>query len=107
MQDYRLIYIQLEVTLRTRKGNGVVVAKNLYRHHRECLALSRIDLSRHDGRAGLVFGNLELAYSSARTTCIPTNIVPDFHQRPSECAKRPAHVHHAFVCGEDCKFVGS
>src|ERR1700748_3379989 len=70
VQYYRLVYIQLEVTLRTCKRHGVVVAKYLDGNHRECLALSRIDLSRHDRGAGFVFGNFELAYSSARTTCI-------------------------------------
>src|SRR5882724_11245146 len=107
MQDDRLVYIQLEVTLRTGKRHGVVVAKHLDCHHRECLTLSGIDLSRHDGRAGFVFGNFDFTEAAARTAGVPTDIVPDLHQRPRKSAKRSAHTDHTVVCREGRKFVGS
>src|ERR1700758_971236 len=100
MQDYRLVYIQLEVTLRTRKCHGVGVAKHLDRRHRKCLTLGGIDLPRHDGRAGLVFGNLDFSEAPARTTGVPTDIVRDLHQCPRKSAKGSTYTDHTVMCRE-------
>ena len=107
VQHDRLVHVQLKVALRTRKRDGVVVSKHLDCDHRERLALSRIDLARHDGGAGFVFGNFEFTNPGPRTTGVPTNVVPDLHQRAGERAKGSAHSHHAIVCRERREFVGS
>src|SRR4029077_20068576 len=107
MQHDRLIYVQLKIALRTSERHCVVVAKHLNCDHGEGFALSGIDLSRHDGGARFVFRNSEFAETGTRTTSVPADIVPDLHQRPCKCAKGSAHAHHAVVCRECGKFVGS
>ncbi len=62
MQHGQLVHIELQVALGARKCDRVVVAKNLDCDHRERLALSRIDLPRHNRGAGFVFGKLEQRY---------------------------------------------
>jgi hypothetical protein len=53
--------VQHEVALRAGEADGRVVAMNLHRDHGHGLALSRVDLSRHDRRTRLVFGKAQLA----------------------------------------------
>ena len=74
--------IQLEVALRAGEADSRVVAMNLDRDHGHGLALSRVDFSRHDRRARLVFGKAQLAKSAARAGSQPTNVVGDLPRVP-------------------------
>ena len=56
------LYVELTVALGAGKSDGVVVPKNLDCENSERLALSRIDLPRHNRGAGFVFGKLEQRY---------------------------------------------
>jgi len=107
VQHDRFIDVQLEVALRARERNRMVVSEHLDRHHRQRLALCGIDLSRHDGRAWLVRGNFDLPYTGPRTAGIPTNIVGNLQERPRKRAQHCAHAHHAIVRRERRKLVGS
>ena len=57
------------------RGHGDIVAEDLYRHHDHGLALCGIDLSRHDGTAGFVLGQSQLAESGPRTRPEPSDVV--------------------------------
>ena len=61
-----------------------MVAKIWQHTMRDRLALRRIDLARHDGRARLVFGQCQLAQAAPRPACQPADVVGDFHQRRGE-----------------------
>lgn len=54
----RLEDVQFEVTLRTGECASGVVAKHLTTQHCHRLALSRVDLAGHDGRARFVLGQV-------------------------------------------------
>ena len=75
----------------------VVVPKNLDCDHRKRLALSRIDLPRHNRGAGFVFGNPELTNPHPGAAGVPADIVADFHEGARKGAKCSAHRHHAVV----------
>lgn len=107
VQHDRLVHVELEVALRTRKRNSVVVSKYLNCDHRESLALSRIDRARHDGGAGFVFRNIDFADPGSRAAGVPSNVIPDLHQRAGKRAKGSAHGHHTVVCRKRREFVWS
>ena len=97
--------IELEVALRTSEANGCVVAKDLGRNHGHGLALGRVDLTGHDRRSGLVFGDDELTDAVARTGSVPANIVGDLHEcicQNTQCAR---HQYQCVVCTKSCKQV--
>ena len=50
--------------------------------------LRRVDLARHDRRAGLVVGDRDLADARARPARVPAHVVGDLHQRAGERAQR-------------------
>ena len=54
-------YIQLEIALGCRHADGRIVAHDLHSYHRYRLALGRVNFTGHDGGAGLVFRNVDLA----------------------------------------------
>src|ERR1051325_3615337 len=76
--------VQLEVALRAREAYGRVVAEDLYGDHRHRLALRRIDLAGHDGRARLVLRQNQFPEARARPRSQPANIVRDLHERSGE-----------------------
>ncbi len=104
-QDHRLIHVELEISLRARERHRVVVAEHLHRHHRQRLALRRVDFARHDRRSRLVFRNLQLRDSRARPAGVPAHVVGDLHQRARQRAQRRAGVHHGVVRGKRGEFV--
>ena len=98
--------IELKVALRSGKGHGVIVAKDLDCNHRQGFALGGVDFSGHDGGAGFIFGNFDFANARAGARGIPADIVGNFHQGSSQGAESGAEVHHAIVGGKGGKFVG-
>ena len=72
-------HVQLEVALAGRHADGHVVAHDLHGHHRDRFALRRVDLAGHDGGAGLVLGDEDLAETVARAGGQPADVVCDLH----------------------------
>src|SRR3989440_3114884 len=65
VDDERLEDVQLEVPHGAADVDGDVVAEHLGTEHRHRLALRRVHLSGHDGAAGLVLRDLQLAEPAA------------------------------------------
>src|SRR5262249_39484078 len=78
VDDYRLEDVELEMALGARKSDRGVVAEHLHTDHGQRFALRRVDLSRHDRRAGLVLPKRELAQTRPRATAEEADVVGDF-----------------------------
>ncbi len=88
MDDDRLEDVEFEISLRSGEADGRVIAHHLAANHGHGLALGRIDFAGHDGRAGFVLRNGQLAEPATRSAGQPTDVVGDFHQRAGERLER-------------------
>lgn len=68
--DERLEDVQLEMSAGSADGDCNVIAHDLSADHRHRLALSWVDLSGHDRRAGLVLRQAQLAQTASRSLSI-------------------------------------
>eukprot|EP00053_Salpingoeca_punica_P014059 m.127581 g.127581 ORF g.127581 m.127581 type:complete len:519 (+) comp16367_c6_seq3:176-1732(+) len=71
----RVVDVELKVALAASHGDGGVVAHDLHADHGEGLALRRVDLAGHDGGAGLVLGQRQLAEAGARAGAEEPDVV--------------------------------
>src|SRR5277367_4946092 len=106
VQHHRLVDVELEVTLRASERDGMIVAEHLDRDHCESLALRGVDLPRHDGGAGFVRRNLQLAETGPRTASIPAHVVGDLHQRAGQRSEHPTHGYHTIMSRKCRELVG-
>jgi hypothetical protein len=58
--------IELEVALRSGESYGRVISNYLDTDHDNGFTLGRIDLPWHDGRTGLILGQVQFADTAAR-----------------------------------------
>lgn len=105
--DQRLEHVQFEVTVASTHSDSSVVAHDLSADHRDGLALSGVDLSRHDGAARLVLGKRELTETAARTRSQESNIVSDLHQAASERVKSTVKVDESVLGSQTFELVRS
>lgn len=89
--------VELEVALRAGKADRRVVAEHLGGDHGHGLALGRVDLARHDGRARLVLGDDQLADAVTRTGGVPAHVVRDLHEGVGQDAQRARNQHQRVV----------
>lgn len=82
----RLEHVELKVAVRAADGDGDVVAHDLRAHHRQRLALRRVDLAGHDRRPRLVLRQRQLPEAAAR----PGRQKPA--QRPHPSRRQLPHV---------------
>lgn len=73
----------LKLAVGTSNAHSGLVTHDLGGNHGQCLALSGVDLARHDTAAGLVLGQAQLAETAARTRSEVTNVVRYLHERAS------------------------
>ena len=66
VNHHRTIDVQLEVAGRTAQVNRHVVAHHLTAEHGHGFALGRVDFTRHDRTARLVFRNADFTDTAAR-----------------------------------------
>ena len=97
VKDDRLIDVELEIALRSRESDGVIVAEDLHGNHGQCFALGGIDLPWHDRRPRLVCRNQQLGQSGAGAGRVPADVVGDLHQGAGKGAQRRADVDHRVV----------
>ena len=79
VDQHRHEHIQLEIALAGGNAHGGIVAHDLDGHHGDGFALGGVDLAGHDGGAGLVFGNEDLAQTVAGAGGQPAHVVGDLH----------------------------
>ena len=77
-------YIEFKIALRGSHTDCGIVTDNLNGNHGNSLALSRIYLTRHNGRARLILRNLNLAETETWTRSKPTNVICYFHKVSSK-----------------------
>ena len=78
--DHGPEHIELKIARGAAHIDGHVIAEDLTAQHGDRLALGRIDLARHDGRAWLVLRNRQLPDATARAAGQPAHVVGNFHQ---------------------------
>ena len=71
--------VQFEVALGSAHADSNVVADDLDRNHGDLLALGRVDFTGHDGGAGLVGRDDDLAEADAGAGSQPADVVGDLH----------------------------
>ena len=102
---HRQKHIQLKVPLRCSKAHGGIVAEHLHCGHRDLLALRGVDLARHDGRAGLVFWDEDLAQPAARPGSEPADVVGDLHHVARKRLERAVGEHELRAGRERVEFI--
>ena len=102
---HRQEHIELEVALRRRDADSRIVAHDLHGHHRDGLALRGVDLAGHDGRAGLVGRDDELADAAARAGSEPAHVVGDLHEIGRQRLERAVGKHHLVLARERVELV--
>src|SRR5690349_6307076 len=87
-------YVQFKVAGGAAPGYGGIVADHLRADHEHTLRDHRIDLSRHNARARLHFGQAQLAEAAARAGAEPADVVGNFGERYGVGLERSAEEDH-------------
>jgi len=98
--------VQLEMARGAGEGQGGVVAEDLGADHGQGLALGRVDLAWHDGRAGLVLGQGQLAQARARAGAQEADVVGDLEQGAGDGVQGAVAEDHGVVGGQGLELVG-
>jgi len=98
--------VQLELTVHTTNGGSNVVTHHLGADHGKGLALSRVDLSGHDGRSRLVLGQNQLTQTATGTGTKVTDILGNLEQRASQGVQRTGSLNDRVVGSQDLELVG-
>ena len=83
--------------MRTSETNGGVVTKYLHGHHSHSLTLGGVDLTGHDGGAGLVFGDDQLADTVTGARSVPAHVIGDLHQGVAKHTQGAGDQHQGVV----------
>ena len=98
-------HVEFEIARRPTHPNRHIVAHDLSAQHGHGLALRRVDLAGHDGRARLVFRDGDLAQPAARPAGQPTHIVGNLHQTDRQPLERAVSLHQGIAAGQGFKLV--
>jgi hypothetical protein len=99
--------VELEVTLRTSEGDSGLVTKDLAAEHGQRLTLGGVDLAGHDGRTGLVLGELELTKTAARTRTEESDVLSDLEERGGQGVQLTVGLNNGVVGSKSLELVGS
>lgn len=98
--------VELKVTLGAGESDSGLVTEDLAAKHSHALALSRVDLSRHDGRTGLVLGKAEFTKTAARSGTKETNVLSDLEERSCDGVELTVGLDDGIVSSESLELVG-
>lgn len=96
-------WLYLEVTIGSTNSNGDMVAEDLSTNHSQGFALSWVDLSRHDGRARLIFRKKKFAQATTRTGAKQANVICDLEQWGGNGVQCTMALDQGIVCGKSFK----
>jgi len=99
--------VQLELAVHAANGRSDVVTHDLSADHGERLALGGVDLAGHDGGAGLVLGEDQLAQTAAGAGAEIAHILSDLEQRGGQGVKGAGSLDDGVVGGQNLELVGS
>lgn len=105
VRTFVIVSTHLELTLGTSDRDGHVVTDDLGSDHREGLALSRVDLSRHDRRSRFILGKREFAQSTTRSRTEVTDIVRNLVERTSNHVQSSGSFDNRVVSSEGFELV--
>jgi len=97
--------VQLEMPLRARNGHCCVIAHDLCADHGEGFALSRVDLTRHDGAARLICGQADFTETGARAGGEEADVIGDFIQADRDRVQRAMGRDKSVMRGEGFEFI--
>ena len=97
--------IELKIALRGGDADRRVVAHDLHGNHGDGLALGRVDLARHDGGAGFIFGDGDLTESQSGPRCQPADIVGDLEKIGGERLERSVGEDQLVLGGQGVEFI--
>src|ERR1700742_3576133 len=80
--------VQFELTAQATHGSRSVVTHHLGCDHGHGLALSGVDLSRHDATAGFIFRKNQLSQTPARTGSEVSDVVGDLEETDGKSIQR-------------------
>ena len=106
MGDQRAEDVQFEIPRSATEVDGHVIAEDLAAGHGQGLALGRVDLARHDGRARFVLGDAQLADAAARAAGQPAHVIGDLHEAGGQALERAVGVDQGIGRGHDLELVG-
>lgn len=98
--------VQLELAVHATNGSGDVVTHNLGADHGQGLALGGVNLAGHDGRTGLVLGEVQLAETAAGAGTEVTDILGDLEQRAGKGVQGAGGLDDGVVSSQDLELVG-
>ena len=105
--DEGLVDVELELAVHATNGGGDVVTHDLGAEHGQSLALSRVDLTRHDAAAGLVLGKVQLAEATAGTTAEVSDVLGNLGEGDGQGVERAVCLDNSVVSSKGLELVGS
>ena len=103
--EHRLVDVELEMALARADRDRGVIAEHPAAHHRQRLALGRIDLAGHDRGAGLVLRQDQFAEARARAGAEQADVVGDLEQVGGERVQRAMRERIGAVRGQRLELV--
>ena len=98
--------VELKVTLRSSEGGGGLVTEYLGADHGEGLALCGVDLAGHDGRTGLVLGQLQLTKTASGSGTEEADVLGDLEEGGCEGVELAMGLDDGIVGSEGFELVG-
>jgi hypothetical protein len=98
--------VKLEVSHRSGNGDSGVVTHDLGADHGKGFTLGGVDLSGHDGRTGLVLGEVQLSETTTGTGSEETDVVSDLHEGDGKGVKSSGSLNNGIVGSEGLELVG-
>lgn len=98
--------IQLELAVHAADGGSDMVTHHLGADHGQGLALGGVNLAGHDGGAGLVLGEDQLAETATRAGTEVADILGDLEQRSGQGVEGTGGLDDGVVGSQDLELVG-
>ena len=104
--DERLVDVELELAVHATDSSSHLVTHDLSANHGQGLALSWVDLARHDAATRLVLREDQLAETTTRAATEVTNILSDLGQGRSQSVEAAVGLDKGVVGGKGLELVG-
>lgn len=100
-----LVDVEFELAVHATNSGGNMVTHDLGADHGKSLALSGVDLARHDAAAGLVLGENEFAKAATGTTAEVADVLGNLGENSGESVETAVSLYNSIMGGEDLELV--